>query len=254
MKETGGVEFKTPGKVVNLKMGGAKNESEKPRKMRGAKLFSNDPLMSVKVFCNLCDNVYAMSGLRKHLAHKHSMTATKYASLFGHPRKQIIQKIYHNCAICKEEMLLDTDFISRHTQKQHRLGYTSYTRHNMNKGSGLINGGDKTVGPVMRHFGWRSNPRRKPKPQKQETQESSSMPEMTPAKKSSSSALVMPPTPPATPPNTDCVKVEPEETPDILVDTPLPSSSTSLVIIQCDLCFKIFDKNIKLKAHKKKNH
>ena len=364
---------KNSNKIVNLKMG--QNLSEKVKKMRPAiaKQFSRDPHMSVKVFCNLCDNVHMMSGLRKHIAHKHGMTMTKYKEMYGTTRQQIIQLVYHSCEICHNVLLLNTDDISKHTIKYHKLGYTTYMKLHMQKGSGMITAktNGQTLKPVISSINKKLGalkakntraaneerlkkvaetpaptkvasvkkttpgpsppkkvsqpvpppPKKSPSPAapvkkssppkaapvKTKTEKVTSVPtpvkktppgppapkkgstpavktklekvvpsEATPAKQSSPLVTpMMPPTPPATPPTSEYIKQEPvmeqmttlDEAPhtkmemdlpvnetQMDVDTPLPSSSTSLVIIQCDVCFKIFNKNVQLKAHKKKNH
>ena len=126
--------FKTP-KPVNFKSQGF---PEKNHKMKGSRPMSNDPCLNVKVFCNLCDGVYQMSGLRKHIAHRHKMTKSAYISGFGDIRKQIISLVYHSCGICKKTMLLDTDIISKHTTKKHKIGYTAYAGKYMRKNTGVI--------------------------------------------------------------------------------------------------------------------
>ena len=126
--------FKTP-KPVNFKSQGI---PENTQKMKGSRPKSNDPCLNVKLFCNLCDGVYQMSGLRKHIAHRHKMTKSDYIAAFGDIKKQIISLVYHSCGICKQTMLLDTDIISKHTTKKHKVGYTAYAGKYMRKKSGLI--------------------------------------------------------------------------------------------------------------------
>ena len=117
--------------------------SEKARKMKPAKQLSADPLLSCRVFCNICDRLYFLSGLRKHVAHKHSITYTEYKLRHGgEPKRQIINTVYHPCRLCKKVVLLDTTELGKHL-KEHKLGYTQYVKEHMKKGSGLIN--SKTV-------------------------------------------------------------------------------------------------------------
>ena len=132
--------FKTP-KPVNFKSQGI---PENTHKMKGSRPKSNDPCLNVKVFCNLCDGVYQMSGLRKHIAHRHKMTKSAYIAAFGDLKKQIISLVYHSCGICKKTILLDTEIISKHTTKKHKIGYTAYAGKYMKKNSGLIKKENKT--------------------------------------------------------------------------------------------------------------
>ena len=73
---------------------------------------------------------------------------------------------------------------------------------------------------------------------------------------------VLPPTPPTTPPifiksvesiNSMVTPIK-NESMDTSIEIVEPAANTSLVIIQCDVCFKQFSKNIQLKVHKRKNH
>ena len=94
--------------------------------MRPSRQLSNDPNMSCRVFCNICDRLYFLSGLRKHVAHKHSITFTEYKLRYGgDPKRQIINTVYHPCLLCKKVVLLDTDELGKHL-KEHKLGYTAW--------------------------------------------------------------------------------------------------------------------------------
>ena len=101
--------------------------------------FSDDPNKSVKVFCNLCDKVVNLSGLRKHLGTNHATTLTEYKRLYGNPRKQIIQLVHHQCKICRKVVLLDSDEMYKHMKQIHHQLYMPYMAKYMKKGSGIIN-------------------------------------------------------------------------------------------------------------------
>ena len=291
--------FKAPGKTVHLKMGQVKTISEKPRKLKPRKRMSNDPHHQVKVFCAVCDQVYQMSGLRKHVAHKHGLTLTRYREMYGDLRKQIIQLVHHACVLCKRVLLLDTEDISKHVSKKHKMGYRTYATRHMEKGSGIIKESDakplpsksnstnqrkpiaaqpkpsvpKTSPPTASKTP-KANLASRPVSNKSSSPSSVSRSSPTPSRKKSATrpssitaspsasraaSPLLPPTPPTTPPlltvktepGVTSVKHEPMEAEEA---RPQPASTTSLVIIQCDVCFKIFSKNIQLKAHKKKNH
>ena len=97
------------------------------------KVFSNDHNKSVKTFCCICDQVVTVSGLRKHVKAHHKITLTRYKELYGNHRSQIIQLVYHKCAFCKKALLLDTDEMSLHLRKSHRVMYKDYLAVHMNK-------------------------------------------------------------------------------------------------------------------------
>ena len=107
--------------------------------MRPAKRFSDDPNKSVKVFCNLCDKVVFMSGLRKHLSSNHSTTKfAEYKRLYGSPWTQIIQLVHHKCKLCRKVVLLDSDEMYKHMKQVHYQPYMPYMTKYMKKGSGFV--------------------------------------------------------------------------------------------------------------------
>ena len=296
--------FKAPGKTVHLKMGQVKTISEKPRKLKPRKRMSNDPHLQVKVFCAVCDQVYQMSGLRKHVAHKHGLTLTRYREMYGDLRKQIIQLVHHACVLCKRVLLLDTEDISKHVSKKHKMGYTSYARRFMERGSGLISApatsvrsaaapapasppvtkqplktksssksrqsSASTISATTKLSPKHTSRLSKSSPKTPRTETSSRPMTRSSSRLSSSLASpvsrpvtpVLPPTPPTTPPifiksvesiNSMVTPIK-NESLDTSIEIVEPVANTSLVIIQCDVCFKQFSKNIQLKVHKRKNH
>ena len=298
------IAFTDPRKKVNLKMPHDKIVSENPRKMKPRRRMSNDPQQSVKVFCAVCDQVYQMSGLRKHVAHKHGLTLTRYREMYGDLRKQIIQLVHHACVLCKRVLLLDTEDISKHVSKKHKMGYTSYARRFMERGSGLISApatsvrsaaapapvsppvtkqplktksssksrqsSASTISATTKLSPKHTSRLSKSSPKTPRTETSSRPMTRSSSRLSSSLASpvsrpmspVLPPTPPTTPPifiksvesiNSMVTPIK-NESLDTSIEIVEPAANTSLVIIQCDVCFKQFSKNIQLKVHKRKNH
>ena len=301
------IAFTDPRKKVNLKMPNDKIVSENPRKMKPRRRMSNDPQQSVKVFCAVCDQVYQMSGLRKHVAHKHGLTLTRYREMYGDLRKQIIQLVHHACVLCKQVLLLDTEDISKHVSKKHKMGYTSYARRFMERGSGLISApatsvrsastapapapvsppvtkqplktksssksrqsSASTISATTKLSPKHTSKLSKSSPKSPRTETSSRPMTRSSSRLSSSLASpvsrpvtpVLPPTPPTTPPifiksvesiNSMVTPIK-NESLDTSIEIVEPAANTSLVIIQCDVCFKQFSKNIQLKVHKRKNH
>ena len=241
--------------------------SEKARKMKPAKQLSNDPLLSCRVFCNICDRLYFLSGLRKHVANKHSITYTEYKLRHGgEPKRQIINTVYHSCLLCKKVVLLDTTELGKHL-KDHKLGYTQYVKEHMKKGSGLIT--SRTVPSSSSSFGKAApiasiapavpatpcGPRTRSQSKTSPVQNFTSTAVRTPVQSSPAGGVVLPPSPPLTPP---CVKKEPQEIlPYFVKEEPVEvvePASPGLVIIQCDLCFKVFRHNMQLRGHKRNKH
>merc|ERR1719219_698515 len=247
----------------NLTMRSKTKTSEKPRKM---KQLSSDPQLSCRVFCNLCDRPYYLSGLRKHVAHKHSLTYTEYKLRYGgDPKRQVINTVYHPCLLCQKVVLLDTDELGKHL-KDHRLGYTQYMKEHMKKGSGLI-----TSRPVPVSSKRAIPPQSQSKPAPIPVETRSSVPAVVVSQagprtrskskslpvESFSPAVALPPTPPPTP--TFQVKKEPVEEssyfpikaePMEVVEPVIPD----LIIIKCEECDRTFKQNIQLKVHIRKHH
>merc|ERR1712129_62550 len=98
-----------------------------------SRVFSTDPSKSCKTFCCVCDQVINLSGLRKHIKTRHQMTLTEYKAMYGNPRSQIIQVVFHRCAFCRKHVLLDTEDMSKHLKKAHQTSYKDYLGRYMMK-------------------------------------------------------------------------------------------------------------------------
>ena len=101
-----------------------------------AMIMSNDPLMGVRVFCAMCDHEVSLAGLSSHLR-SHQVTLSQYTKVYGDPRKEIVTKVHHSCAICCQVMLLNSFDISKHVRK-HQLSFTAYAKKFMKRGEGLL--------------------------------------------------------------------------------------------------------------------
>ena len=101
------------------------------------KVFSDDPTKTCKTFCCSCDQVVTLTFLRKHVDSKHQMTTKEYRQLYGNPSKQVIQLIYHKCRLCQQNILLDTDQLSKHMKKMHQTSYTEYVDKYMKQDDSL---------------------------------------------------------------------------------------------------------------------
>ena len=117
----------------NRNMTTAKAGTKNTQNMKNSKVFSNDVRKSCKTFCCECDKVVTLSGMRKHVKTWHQMTFTAYKELYGNPRMQIIQLVYHKCAFCKSSILFDTDDMSKHMKKKHHTSYKEYIIRYMTK-------------------------------------------------------------------------------------------------------------------------
>ena len=94
---------------------------KKPRQPSKKRTYSNQLTDCVKIFCGVCDQVINLSGLRKHLIKLHKMGTSKYSQLYGNPKTQIIKMMYHQCGICRQDVVLDYDALSKHLKNVHKL-------------------------------------------------------------------------------------------------------------------------------------
>ena len=91
------------------------------------KIFSNNMKNAVKTKCKLCKNDVTLSAMRCHTKKTHSMTITEYKEKYG--ELDIINPVYHKCAICSAVMILDSDNIASHLRKRN-LHNTTFGAYN----------------------------------------------------------------------------------------------------------------------------
>jgi len=103
-------------------------EKENAKKLKMSHLHSNNMTDSVKVFCCECDNAILLSELKEHLMTHGRMTVREYKQLYGNPRMQIIQPVFHRCILCKKDVLLDYQIIKKHLKNMHLEDFTTYSK------------------------------------------------------------------------------------------------------------------------------
>merc|ERR1719187_760041 len=54
------------------------------------------------------------------------MSIADYKEKYGNHRTQIIDEIYHECGLCAEAILLDSDDIAHHLKKCHQITHKDY--------------------------------------------------------------------------------------------------------------------------------
>ena len=102
------------------------------------RLYSNSLINCVKTFCCECDKPVNLSGLNKHLIryHKH-LSNMQYKQLHGDPQDQIIQLVFHNCALCKKDIVNDYVALMKHLKGQHKTSMAKYGSEHMTKDPAL---------------------------------------------------------------------------------------------------------------------
>ena len=103
-----------------------------------SRLYSNSLASCVKTFCCECDQAINLSGLRKHINHNHKyLSIMKYKELYGNPKTQIIQMVYHTCALCKKDIVNDYVALMKHLKGQHKTSMAKYGSEHMTKDPAL---------------------------------------------------------------------------------------------------------------------
>ena len=190
-----------------------------------SRLYSNSLTDCVKTFCCECDQQVRLSGLRKHLAwhHKH-LSMLQYIKLYGQPKKQIIKMVYHNCALCKKDIVHDYNAMLNHLKKRvHKTNMAKYVREYM----------DKEIRP---------SPLMKPMTSVPEPSKHNSLEDGTRIEAVAASAAPIAPDSPF-----PCLS--PSSSPMASKSPNLPSISPS-----CSPCSRVFRSNMEFKMHRRRIH
>ena len=106
-----------------------------------SRLYSNSLSSCVKTFCCECDQVVNLAGLRKHINHNHKyLSIMQYKELYGDPKRQIIQMVYHTCALCKKDIVNDYCALRNHMKAQHKTNMAKYSSEHMTKCKTIVRG------------------------------------------------------------------------------------------------------------------
>ena len=93
--------------------------------------FSNDMRDACKTICQICKAPVFLTTLRGHTRSRHNVTIDEYKKVYGNHRNNIIEKVYHKCAICQKTVLLDSDEISHHLKRNHAITHKNYNAEYM---------------------------------------------------------------------------------------------------------------------------
>jgi len=90
------------------------------------KKFSNSMKDAVKTLCKICSEAVSLTTMRGHTKGTHKMSIAEYKEKYGNHRTQMIEEVYHECGLCKEAILLDSDDIAHHLKKCHQITHKDY--------------------------------------------------------------------------------------------------------------------------------
>ena len=79
--------------------------------------------------CKICDKHVKVTDMRKHTKKVHQLTITKYKSRYSQQYFDLVELVLHQCGICGELLLLDSDYIAQHLKSG---GHANITHGNYN--------------------------------------------------------------------------------------------------------------------------
>ena len=112
--------------VLNLVKNVKLDELEIQTSQAMGKVFSNDMTDACRTVCKICERQVTLNFMRTHAKNKHKMTIREYKNKFGNHRKQIVNVVYHKCALCCAEIILDADSIDKHVRRHHQTSLKDY--------------------------------------------------------------------------------------------------------------------------------
>ena len=105
-------------------------EKQSSRDSKGV-LISNDLADYVMTECHVCGIQKPMTFLRAHTKSAHKLTITEYKQRFG-AQLEMVEKVLHECALCQELIILDSDHIAVHLKKPgHSITHKDYNQFYM---------------------------------------------------------------------------------------------------------------------------
>ena len=75
---------------------------------------SNDTKDYVKSICKVCGVQEKVTSMRGHTKSAHGMTITEYKEKYDQVYFDLVELILHQCGICEEYLVLDSDYIAQH--------------------------------------------------------------------------------------------------------------------------------------------
>lgn len=77
--------------------------------------------------CKICDKHVRVTDMRKHTKKAHDMTITKYKSRYSQQYFDLVELVLHQCGICGEFLMLDSDYIAQHIKSGgHNITHGNY--------------------------------------------------------------------------------------------------------------------------------
>ena len=98
----------------------------------------------VRTACKLCGAHIKVTGMRGHTKANHQVNITQYKQQYDQTYYDLVELILHQCGICEEYLLLDSDYIAAHLKSKHDITHGNYNAKYMQlcQNSGQMKKGD----------------------------------------------------------------------------------------------------------------
>ena len=89
--------------------------------------FSNNMKDAVKTVCQICKLEVEFNHMRIHTRKVHKQGISEYKQTYGNLEENLVEAVYHQCALCSQVFLLNGDAIATHAKK-HKITHKEYNR------------------------------------------------------------------------------------------------------------------------------
>ena len=101
--------------------------SKRKAKEETSARFSNNMKDAVKTVCQICKLEVEFNHMRIHTRKAHKQGISEYKRAYGNLEENLVEAVYHQCALCSQVFLLNGDAIATHAKK-HKITHKEYNR------------------------------------------------------------------------------------------------------------------------------
>ena len=101
--------------------------SKRKAKEETSARFSNNMKDAVKTVCQICKLEVEFNHMRIHTRKAHKQGISEYKQTYGNLEENLVEAVYHQCALCSQVFLLNGDAIATHAKK-HKITHKEFNR------------------------------------------------------------------------------------------------------------------------------
>ena len=101
--------------------------SKRKAKEETSARFSNNMKDAVKTVCQICKLEVEFNHMRIHTRKAHKQGISEYKRAYGNLEENLVEAVYHQCALCSQVFLLNGDAIATHAKK-HKITHKEFNR------------------------------------------------------------------------------------------------------------------------------